>query len=120
MNDPTLSQLLAISLINGEEAAEPHGLPQLIPGKHQYVGTLPLKLRHVFVAIEQIRVRELQLKSPTDGSATATSCIIFSREVAKYFNLQDGTEFEICAGFSVARVNTATTSCICHDDAAAY
>lgn len=93
---------------NADPAVEPKDLRDLTPGTHQYLGDLPHNLCLMFVDINQMNLKRFAFGQGNDQDVTE-ACRRFQKEVAHFFNLPAGTEFEILTGFKVALVTKQTS-----------
>jgi len=95
------------SLPNADLAVEPEGLSDFTPLVHQYLGDLPEELCLMFVAINQMNVRQFAFVQGNDQNVTE-ACHLFRKKVVHFFNLPEGAEFQVLTGFKVALITKSS------------
>lgn len=114
-----VAEQLICAMFNLDLAIEPEGLPEFDRKIHgRFLGELPRELQHVFVAVNQLN-QKLFAFSEGHNEEITEACRLFEKDVAYYFDLPEGTEFQVLIGFEVATLKKPETI-IVHDDPCSF
>ena len=115
-----VAEQLICSMFNLDQAIEPEGLPEFDRKVHgRFLGELPRELQHVFVAVNQMNQKLFAFDEGHNEEVTE-ACRLFEKDVAYYFDLPVGTEFEILVGFEVATLIQTPATVVVHDDPCSF